>query len=255
MKLHFRKIGEGDPLIILHGLFGSSDNWQTLAKRFAENNFAVYLVDQRNHGHSPHSDEFNFKVMSEDILELIEGSKIENTNIIGHSMGGKTAMELALDHPDKISKLIVVDMAPKKYSDSNSKISKALAEINLSEISTRKEAEKKLEEKIPDVATRQFLLKNLYWKESGRLEWRFNLNVINEQIANMSEAVHGELAFQKPALFIRGENSNYILKTDEPLIRQYFPKAEIKTVPRAGHWVHADAPEWLLENCVEFLKK
>ena len=254
MKLHFRKIGEGDPLIILHGLFGSSDNWQTMARKFAENNFAVYLIDQRNHGHSPHSEEFNFKEMSEDILELSQELIMGNINIIGHSMGGKTAMNLALDHPDKISKLIVVDIAPKEYADSNREISKALTEIKLNEISTRKEAEKKLEEKIADTATRQFLLKNLYWKESGKLGWRFNLKVINDHISKMSEGVQGENSFQKPTLFIRGENSNYILETDTPLIKKYFPNAQIKTAPSSGHWVHADNPEWLLKTCIDFLK-
>jgi len=255
MKLHFRKIGEGTPLMILHGLFGSSDNWQTLAKKFAENNFSVYLVDQRNHGRSPHADQFSYHNMSEDIFELINDAKIDVMNLIGHSMGGKTGMDLTMNHPGKIIKLIVVDMSPKKYPLQNKEVADALLEINLNEIKTRKDAEHALAQKIKDAGTLQFLLKNLYWKENGILAWRFNLGTISENIDKMSDAIDFIKPFEKPALFIRGEKSNYITKDDEPLIKKYFPHAEIKTAPQSGHWVHADNPEWFFENCLEFLKR
>jgi esterase len=253
VKLHLRKIGEGKPLIILHGLFGSSDNWQTLAKKFSESNLAVYLIDQRNHGRSPHSETFSYHDMGEDIYELMNDEKINSAFMLGHSMGGKTAMDASMHHPEKISKLIVVDMTPKKYPVQNKDVSNALLTINPDEIKTRKEVEGQLAQKISDAGTLQFLLKNLYWKENNTLAWRFNLNAISENIEKMSAAVDLIKPFEKPALFIRGEKSNYISKEDEPLIKKYFPNAEIKTAPQSGHWVHADNPEWLLENCLEFL--
>lgn len=255
MKLHFKKIGEGAPLMILHGLFGSSDNWQTLAKKFGENNFAVYLVDQRNHGRSAHADRFSYPDMSEDVFELINDQKIDSIHLIGHSMGGKTSMDLAMNHPEKILKLVVVDMAPKKYPLQNKEVTDALLEINLNEIKTRKDVEHALAQKIKDAGTKQFLLKNLYWKENNILGWRFNLETISKNIDKMSDAIDFIKPFEKPVLFIRGEKSNYITKDDEPLIKKYFPHAEIKTAPQSGHWVHADNPEWFFENCFEFLKR
>ncbi|MFI5219804.1 MAG: alpha/beta fold hydrolase [Bacteroidia bacterium] len=254
MKLHFRKIGNGQPLIILHGLFGSSDNWQTLGKKFASTDFSVYLVDLRNHGHSPHSSEHNYKVMSEDILEIINDENISPVSIIGHSMGGKTAMQLALDHPEKISNLIVVDIAPKKYPSHNSEIVKALLTVDFEKTKTRKEVEKILSEKINDYGSLQLLLKGLYWKENNQLDWRFNLKAIHTNLEIMNEEVSGYDSFKKPTLFIRGEKSNYILDDDILLIKKYFPAAEIKTTPVAGHWVHADNPQWFLETVISFLK-
>ncbi|MEO5571579.1 MAG: alpha/beta fold hydrolase [Bacteroidia bacterium] len=253
MKLHFRKSGTGKPLMILHGLFGSSDNWQTLAKKFAEINFEVYLVDQRNHGRSPHSELFSYQDMSEDIYEFMNDVKLDSAFVIGHSMGGKTAMELAMNHPDKISKLIVADISPKKYQVQNRDVAEALLQINLNELKTRGEVEKQLAQKISDTGTLQFLVKNLYWKETGMLDWRFNLKAISENIEKMSDAIEFTHPFEKPALFIRGEKSNYISKEDEPLIKKYFPYAEIKTAPQSGHWVHADNPEWFLKTSIKFL--
>lgn len=254
MKLHFRKFGEGAPLIILHGLFGSSDNWQTLGKKFAENNFSVYLVDLRNHGHSAHSSEHNYTMMNEDVLELINHENISPVSIIGHSMGGKTAMQLALNRPGKISKLIVVDIAPKKYPSHNSEIVKTLLTVDLEKIKTRKEVEKILSEKINDYGSLQLLLKGLYWKENNQLDWRFNLKVISENLEKMNESISANNSFEKPTLFIRGEKSNYISDEDIPLIEKYFPQSEIKTASASGHWVHADNPKWFLETVLEFLK-
>jgi esterase len=254
MKLHFRKIGDGTPLIILHGLFGSSDNWQTLGKKFSERDLAVYLVDQRNHGHSPHAEIFSYRHMAEDINELMNDEKINSAFMIGHSMGGKTAMDLAMHHPEKISKLIVVDMSPKKYPVQNQDVANALLSINLDEIKSRKEVEILLTQKISDKGTVQFLLKNLFWKENNVLAWRFNLQVISDNLEKMSDEIDFIKPFEKPTLFIRGSTSNYISNDDEPLIKKYFPNAEIKTAPQSGHWVHADNPEWFLENCLAFLK-
>lgn len=252
MQLRFKKTGEGRPLIILHGLFGSSDNWQTLAKHFAENNFAVYLVDQRNHGHSPHTSTISYKLMADDLLQFITGEKISNACIIGHSMGGKTAMLFTLDNPSIVSKLVVVDMAPKYYPPHHRAILDALLSVDLTKLKTRKEVEQVLSEKITDMSTRQFLLKNLYWKDNEQLAWRFNLTVLDKKINNLSEAISGN-AFNKPVLFIRGEKSNYISEEDAGSIKSLFPLAQIVTAPVAGHWVHADNPKWLLETCLTFL--
>jgi pimeloyl-ACP methyl ester carboxylesterase len=254
MHLHFRKIGEGAPLIILHGLFGSSDNWQTLGKKFSENELAVYLVDQRNHGHSPHAEIFSYHDMAEDVFELMNDEKINSAFIIGHSMGGKTAMDLSMNHPEKISKLIVVDMSPKKYPVQNRDVANALLSINLDEIKTRKEVEAQLAQKISEAGTLQFLLKNLFWKENNMLAWRFNLKMISDNLEKMSAETDFTKPFEKPTLFISGSTSNYISNDDEPLIKKYFPNAEIKTAPQSGHWVHADNPQWFLENCLTFLK-
>lgn len=253
MKLHYRKIGGRQPLIILHGLFGSSDNWQTLGKKFAENNFLVYLVDLRNHGRTPHSDEHNYKVMSEDILELIHDENISPVSVIGHSMGGKAAMQLALDHPGEISKLVVVDMAPKEYPSYNREIANALLTVDLEKAKTRKDVEKILSEKITGYGSLQLILKGLYWTAANQLDWRFNLKAIHANLKKMNDAITGSNSFDKPALFIRGEKSNYILDEDIPLIKKYFPQAEIITAPASGHWVHADNPQWFLETCQSFL--
>ena len=260
MKLNFRKLGDGQPLIILHGLFGSSDNWQTVGKKFSEKGFSVYLVDQRNHGHSPHSSEHNYSAMADDLFDFINDEILSSSSLslspvlIGHSMGGKTAMQFALNHPEMLSKLIVVDISPKKYSGDNHDTANALMSLDLNKIKTRKEAEEKLSEKISDNRTKQFLLKNLFWIEHDKLAWRFNLKTLSEQIEKMSAGIISENVIEKPVLFIRGEKSNYILPEDEPLIKTFFPNAEIKTAPGSGHWVHVDNPEWLFKTCMEFLK-
>ena len=181
MELNFKKLGAGEPLIILHGLFGSLDNWMTLAKQWSKS-FEVYLVDQRNHGQSPHSIEFSFELMAADLMELIQAEKINNPIILGHSMGGKTAMEFAIRHPELVKQLIVVDIAPVKYEVHHYTIIDALKNVPLNEIGSRKEAEVFLAEKISEFGIRQFLLKNLYWIEKDKLAWRFNLDVINNNI-------------------------------------------------------------------------
>jgi len=259
MQLHYRKLGEGRPLIILHGLFGSSDNWLTLGKKFAENSFSVYLVDARNHGRSPHSDEFSYESMSNDVFELItsiQSTGVANataTFLLGHSMGGKAAMLCALNHPGIISKFIVVDIAPKKYRDTNSEISKNLLSLKLNEINNRKEADEKLAEKIKDFATRQFLLKNLFRDEVGKFRWRLNLEVIHKNLMLMNEETISGNTFEKPVFFVRGAKSDYVKEDDITAIKKLFPNSEIKTAPNAGHWVHADNPEWLLNNSMQFL--
>ncbi len=269
MKLFFKKYGDGKPLIILHGLFGMSDNWMTLAKQFAENGFACYTMDLRNHGRSPHSDVFNYKVMSDDILEFIQDENISSADFIGHSMGGKVAMFFAASHPGKINKLVVADISPRYYPPHHDGVISALNHVDLGFILSRKEVEEKLRISIHDEATVQFLLKNLYWKEEpgddGRvgvsdeaekkLAWRFNLPAIEKNIDSVGEALPKDFLFNKPTLFIKGERSGYITSDDEKEITKYFPEGEFKTIAGAGHWVHAEKPNEFLQVVLDFLKK
>lgn len=268
MKLYFRKTGEGKPLIILHGLFGMSDNWMTLSKQFAANGFACYAVDQRNHGRSPHSDEFSFKSMAGDLMELMEDEQMESARIIGHSMGGKTAMYFASLHPDKTSKLIVSDIAPKKYEPHHQRELNAIKSIDLNTIGSRKEAEAILRTSLHSESTVQFLLKNLYWKEDAnivsgmspiepdkKLAWRFYLDVIAKYPDAVGEALPNLFHFDKPTLFIRGERSGYINDLDIPEIKKHFPNSEIKTIANSGHWIHADNPKEFLEITLQFLNR
>jgi pimeloyl-ACP methyl ester carboxylesterase len=253
MKLFSRIIGEGKPLIILHGLFGQSDNWNSLAKQFAEQNYKTITVDLRNHGLSPHSDVWNYQAMSNDVIELIGDLNLENVTIIGHSMGGKVAMQAAIDYVELFSKLIVVDIAPKAYPLHHQIVLEALNAVDFSLIKSRKEAEVIMNEYISDYGTKQFLLKNIYWKESGELAWRFNLKTISENIAIVGEATPSERICNLPSLFIRGEKSTYILDSDFELIEKIFPTAKLETIADAGHWVHAEKPKDFFETVMRFL--
>lgn len=252
MKLNFKKIGEGDPIVILHGLFGSLDNWMSIAKELSSN-FEVFLVDERNHGQSPHADEFNYELMAEDLYEFIEEHKITNPIIMGHSMGGKTAMQFAMNYPDLLSKLIVVDIAPKGYPVHHRQIIDGLLLLNFEVIKTRQEADTELSKYIQDLSVRQFLLKNLYWIEQGKLAWRFNLSVINDNIDMVGLELNNVKEFIKPTMFLRGQFSNYILDTDFNHIKSIFPRAEIITVSNSGHWIHAENPTEFLRFVKSFI--
>jgi len=256
MKLFYRKSGDGKPLIILHGILGMSDNWMTLSKQFAEAGFLVYAVDARNHGRSPWADEFNYGVMAEDILELIVGDNLKQASVIGHSMGGKTAMFLACQHPEKISKLIVADKSPKEYPIENKSVIEALESIDISSIKSRKEVESNLRESLNE-ATVQFLLKNLYWVTGAsgeqQLAWRFNSEVIKRNVLKMGEALPNNFHFNGPTLFLKGERSPYVTDGDTELIKNHFPNAIIETVPKAGHWIHSENPTYFMEAALRFL--
>jgi esterase len=252
MELNYKKIGEGHPVIILHGLFGSSDNWQTMGKSIAELGHAVYLVDLRNHGHSPRSEEMNFGAMSQDVYELLEKEKLEKVILMGHSMGGKTAMTFASNHPERVDKLIVVDIGPQKYASHHDLILKALNAVDTNIVNERKQAEQIIANYIEDVSVSQFLLKNLYWKEKGILDWRFNLPVIEKNMDNILDKVIAS-KFEKPTLFMRGAMSGYITNGDFDLILKIYPNAEIVTIKNAGHWLHAEAPKEFLEIFENFV--
>ncbi|MGB0423571.1 MAG: alpha/beta fold hydrolase, partial [Flavobacteriales bacterium] len=234
MKLHYKKMGEGSPLLILHGLFGSGDNWQTLARKYGEEH-EVYLIDQRNHGHSPHSNEFSYELMAADLAEFIEDQGFEEFSILGHSMGGKTAMVYAMNYDQGLEQMIIVDMAPKAYPVHHRSILDGLISANLSEKTSRKQVQQHIEQFEPNVSVQQFLMKNLYWKNKGELAWRFNVPVLNDTIeAMVAQPVEG--VSHVDTLFIRGGKSNYILEEDEALLKQYFPFSTLFSIEEAGHW-------------------
>jgi pimeloyl-ACP methyl ester carboxylesterase len=254
MHLHFQKSGTGKNLVILHGLFGMLDNWKTIGKEL-EKKFAVYLVDQRNHGRSPHTAEHSYKLMSADLFEFFHQQNITSAILIGHSMGGKTAMQFALDHPDIVEKLIVVDMGMKRYSAGHDTIFDALFSIPLPEIHYRADAEKILLEKISDFGTRQFILKNLSRNPDGSYHWKFNLqSLYNNYEAEILAPISPKNIFENETLFIRGGNSGYIQNTDWDELQNIFPNSTLVTIAGAGHWVHADKPALLLSAITNFLK-
>jgi pimeloyl-ACP methyl ester carboxylesterase len=254
MKLFYRKFGEGQPFFILHGLFGQSDNWNTLAKQIAEQGFEVYTVDQRNHGLSPHSDTWDYPSMSADLKELMDALNTRNCILLGHSMGGKTAMQFALEHEDLLEKLIVADMAPRYYPPHHQSVLQGLHAIDFNAIKTRKEAEAILSQYIEDYGTKQFLLKNIYWKEDGQMDWRFNLRVISKEIENAGKGIEADHACQVPSLFIRGEKSDYVLDSDIKDIREIFPRSYVETINDSGHWIHAEQPVAFLKTVLDFVK-
>lgn len=254
MKLNYQKLGEGQPLIILHGLFGSLDNWRTMGRHFSKT-FEVYLVDQRNHGKSPHSDSFTYIDMSEDLLEFVNEHHLEDPIILGHSMGGKVAMQYAVKYNNLINQLIVVDIAPISYPVHHADIIKGLKSINFNKVKDRKEADEKLAETIDSKIVRQFLLKGLYWKEPDELAFRYNLPVIEKNIEMVGEGLQPFEKYEGKTLFIGGELSGYInMPADESKIKAHFPSAIIKMFPNVGHWIHAEAPKDLYNEVMKFCK-
>lgn len=252
MKLAHKLFGDGPALIILHGLFGSSDNWQTLGRRFAED-FSVYLPDQRNHGHSPHSDEFDYDVMADDLQEFMDEYNIRTATLIGHSMGGKTAMRMAQKYPDRVEKLVVADMGVRSYDPHHDDVLEAFHALRPETLESRKEAEDRIENILPDFGVRQFLLKNLYRKKEGGYGVRVNFSVIEDNMDAVLEAIPKK-EVRIPALFIRGSKSNYIRPEDMDGIRRIFPEAEFTEID-AGHWLHADDPDAFYEKVMEFETK
>ena len=250
MKLHYRELGEGKPLMILHGLFGFSDNWQSHAKSLAEY-YRVILVDLRNHGRSDWSEEFSYELMAQDVYELVEHLQLEDLILVGHSMGGKAAMRFAQKYPDALEKLVVVDIGVKEYPMHHEHILAGIHAVTLDNVSSRRKAADELSEFIESNGIKQFLLKNLYWIHKGQLAWRMNVKVLEREMADILSAMP-EVEVMTPTLFIRGELSDYILDEDISNLENLFPDSEIKTIESAGHWVHAEAPEEFLEALLSF---
>jgi len=252
MKLHFRALGSGPPLVIAHGLLGSLDNWVPVAQKLAAH-FQVSLLDLRNHGHSPHAAEFGQDEMAEDLREFLNQQRIEKAHVLGHSMGGKVAMRFAQRYPSMVNKLVVVDIAPREYPPRYDRLMDAMLALDLSTFQRRDEVELALSSAVPDKALRQFLLKNLGRDPSGRLFWKPHLKSIRTNYDAIRGSLPSEASCAIPALFVRGENSDYIQTSDSALIQQLFPLAQIETIPGAGHWVHAYAPDKTAEVVSQFL--
>tara|TARA_R110000868_G_scaffold273926_1_gene533172 strand:- start:5348 stop:6124 length:777 start_codon:yes stop_codon:yes gene_type:complete len=246
--------GEGKPLLILHGFLGMSDNWKTLGTQFASDGFQVHMLDLRNHGRSLQSEDFSYEFMVQDVFDYCQANNLEKINIIGHSMGGKTAMLLATSYPELIDKLIVADIGPKFYPQHHQTILAGLNAVDFANKPSRSDVEATLSEYITDFGTRQFLLKSLYWQEPGQLAFRFNLSVFNEKMEEIGVALPENAIFNKPTLFIRGGNSNYILDSDFEAIKKHFPDLKMETIPNAGHWLHAENPKMFHELVISFLE-
>ena len=245
--------GSGKPLIILHGFLGMSDNWKTMGMQFASNGFEVHLLDLRNHGRSFHSEEFSYEWMVQDLYDYCEANNLIKVNIIGHSMGGKTAMLFATTYPERVEKLIIADIGPKFYPQHHQTILEGLNAVNFSKKPSRNEVEEILAKYITDFGTRQFLMKSLFWQEPEQLAFRFNLAVFNKKMDEIGKPLPDNAVFNKPTLFIRGGNSNYILDEDFENIKLHFPNSKIETIPNVGHWLHAENPKLFHEIANSFL--
>jgi len=252
MELHFEAVGQGEPLIILHGLFGSSDNWKTVSTQLSQH-FTVFALDQRNHGRSPHSSEMDYTLMAGDVRDFMNSQGLPNAFILGHSMGGKTAMQLALSHWDMVTRLIVADMSPRRDSSRHEKIIAGMRSLDLPRFQTRRQIEEALAPAVPELATRQFLLKNLARGPSGSFYWRIGLEEIHTNYARLTEPIGGGVPFAGATLFLRGETSDYLLEDDLASILPLFPRAVLQTIPAAGHLIHIENPVAFQRSVVAFL--
>lgn len=252
--LHSNILGSGKPLLILHGFLGMSDNWKTLGSKYSEHGMQVHLIDQRNHGRSFHAEEFNYDILAEDLRNYIEQHELRDVIILGHSMGGKTAMQFAVRYPDLIQKLIVADIAPKYYPPHHEYIINGLNHLDFGVIKSRGEADSELSKYIQEKGIRQFLLKNLYWVEKGKLAFRFNLEVLSHKMEEIGEGLSAIDQYNGPTLFLRGDKSEYIIPSDGEIIRRHFPNAVIESIDHAGHWLHAENPTQFFNKSFNFIK-
>lgn len=245
--------GEGQPMLIIHGFLGMSDNWKTLGAQFAKLGYEVHMLDMRNHGRSFHSSNFSYQDMTTDVWEYCQAHQLKDVILLGHSMGGKIAMFFASQYPDIVSQLIVVDIAPKHYAPHHQDVMQALNAVTFYEGMNRKEVEDIISQYVTDAGTVQFLMKNVHRVTPTLLGYRFNLEVFNANEHAIAEELPSTATYSKNTLFIRGGNSDYILDSDFEAIKNHFPKAIIETIAGAGHWVHADKPNELLEKVSTFI--
>jgi pimeloyl-ACP methyl ester carboxylesterase len=251
--LHSTIKGEGKPLLILHGYFGMSDNWKTLGNQFAED-YQVHLIDQRNHGRSFHNQDFNYQLLAEDLYNYIEHYQLESVYLIGHSMGGKTAMLFAVTYPDLVDKLIIVDISPKAYEPHHNAILAGLNSVDFSVQNSRKLVDKQLSTYIPEIGVRQFLLKNVYWREKGILDYRFNLKSLTENNPEVGKPLPKNTKFNKQTLFLKGEKSGYIIREEQMIIDNHFPNNKVVEIAKSGHWLHAENPKDFYSEVIEFFR-
>ena len=245
-------LGSGRPLLILHGFLGMSDNWKTLGTQYAENGLEVHLIDQRNHGKSFHSENFNYDYLSDDLERYMHYHKLDHAMLIGHSMGGKTVMQFVCDHPEMVGKLLVADISSKYYPPHHQAIINGLNALDFEKIASRSQAENELARYISDLGTRQFLLKSLYWVEKGKLGFRFNLDVLSQRLHEIGENISTSSLYEGPTLFLKGDRSEYVTADDLPEIRRHFPKAVLDSISNSGHWLHAENPQEFFEKSLAF---
>lgn len=252
--LHSTIKGEGKPLLILHGYFGMSDNWKTLGNQFSED-FQVHLIDQRNHGRSFHSDDFNYSILADDLYHYIQHHQLEDIYLIGHSMGGKTAMLFAVTYPDLVDKLIVVDISPKAYQPHHNAILAGLNSIDFSFHTSRKLVNAQLSKYISELGIRQFLMKNVYWREKGILDFRFNLKSLTENNSEVGKPLPQNTQFSKETLFLKGQRSGYIIPEEQMIIDNHFSNNKVIEIANAGHWLHAENPKQFYKEVCVFLNE
>ena len=253
MKLNHKTLGQGPALIILHGMFGTLDNWLSLAKILAED-YTIYLLDLRNHGRSPHSEDFSYDVMCRDLETFMDEQGISRAHLLGHSMGGKVVMQFALENGARVESLLVADMAPKAYVGNHQPIFEALLGLDLSQVKERGEVQTYLSEKLEEPAVWQFLLKNLYLKNNGQYAWRMNVPVIYRAYQEiLGQNLSWGQSYLGPTLFLAGGKSNYVLAHEFSSYASFFPKLSLKFIPQAGHWLHAEAPQDFLAEVKGFL--
>ncbi len=254
MKLFFRQTGNTGPaIVILHGLFGSSDNWLTTSKTIAARGYQVFAVDQRNHGQSPRAEEQDYIHMAADLRQFLIDQQLDQPIFLGHSMGGKTVMQYAMAYPGTFSKLVVVDIAPRFYPVHHRDIISGLKAIDLASLTSRTEADAILSRYEPLAAVRQFLLKNLYRTPTGGFDWRINLPVIERELNDVGQALTNPRIVTEPTLFIRGSESSYITDEDMPAIRHIFSNVRIETIQGAGHWLQAEKPVEFVDVLMKFI--
>lgn len=255
MILHAIKLGTGKPFIILHGFLGMADNWKTLGTQWSEQGYEVHLLDQRNHGRSFHSNDFSYELMVQDLKEYCDHHQLQDIILLGHSMGGKVAMLFASLYPALLDKLIIADIAPKEYAPHHSDIINALLAVPLDQMTSRNDIESILSARIPDEGTRLFLLKSIYRKNKNEYAWRFNLKVLAQSQQMIGEHVNYKDIVKTPTLFLKGALSGYInLDNDRVIIDAAFAKANITTIPNAGHWLHAEQPALFSQAVLGFLE-
>lgn len=252
-ELYSNIIGEGDPFVILHGFLGMSDNWKTLGTKFSKNNYQVHLIDQRNHGRSFHSQDFDYEILVEDLKTYCDSHHLKHIVLLGHSMGGKVAMLFATKYPDLVSNLMIADISPRYYPVHHDLILEGLSSLNFEKLESRGDADEQLAKYISNDGIRQFLLKNLYWTENKNLALRINLEVLKNNIEEIGEPLPRHAQFNGPALFLRGEQSEYIGEQDETLIKTHFPNSKIVSIPKSGHWLHAENPKAFYNEVLAFL--
>jgi esterase len=252
IRLSYREYGEGDPLFILHGLFGSGDNWAGIARSLSDT-FRVILPDLRNHGSSPHSPVFDYPAIIADVIGLMEELGIDSAPFIGHSMGGKAVMLLALEHPDIVEKAVIVDIAPVTYAHSQMAIIDMLLSLDLENVISRGDADSVLEPGIPSIRLRSFLLKNLKRLKDGTFTWKINLHAIKDRYHKLVSWPDTDLFVEKPMLFLKGSFSEYLLPDMKGPIEHHFPNASFIEIPDSGHWLHAEQPDLFLEAIKNFL--